>query len=269
VSVDAQAPSGPSVFGSYGGDDGGDRRSWLVATFGSAAIYVAIGLLAVVLGSATQQALQEKPVDVTFVEKVVKEPPPPPPPPAPPPKPMPEVKPQPPAAAAPVVRPDQKIRKLDKPPPKKEMVAPREMPKEAAKEADPSEDKGVAVFGEGGQGDPAGLEGGVAKGGVVGGTVGGAIALPEDAIPPKPLDSNPPPPYPQEARSAGKTGMVILKVVIMADGSVGDVQVMRGEEPFVSAAVAAVKNWKYEPARAQGQPITVYRIIQIPFKLTV
>jgi len=46
------------------------------------------------------------------------------------------------------------------------------------------------------------------------------------------------------------------------------VQVMRGEEPFASAAIAAVKKWKYEPARHEGQPITVYRIVQIPFKLT-
>jgi len=260
----------PALFGGYGDDDdGGDRRSWLVATFGSTAIYVAIAVLAVVLGSATKQVLEEKPVDVTFVEKVVKpEPPPPPAPVAPAPKPV-EAKPQPPAAAAPVVRPDQKIRKLDEPPKKKQMVAPKEMPQEAPREADPSEDKGVAVYGEGGQGDPAGLEGGVAQGGVVGGTVGGAIALPEDAVAPKPLASNPVPPYPQEARAAGKTGMVVLKVVILADGSVGDVTVMRGEEPFVSAAVTTVKQWKYEPALAQGQPITVYRVIQIPFKLTV
>jgi len=44
---------------------------------------------------------------------------------------------------------------------------------------------------------------------------------------------------------------------------------MRGEEPFVSAAVKVVKAWRYEPARYQGQAITVYCIIQIPFKLTV
>ena len=269
MSVEAQAGGPPAIFGGYD-DDGSGRRSWLVATFGSTAIYAAIVLLVVLLGSATKQVLEDEPVDVKFVEKVVKEPPPPAPAPAaPPPKPAAEVKPQAPAAAAPVVRPDMKVRKLDKPPPKKEMVAPKEMPQEAPKEADPSEDKGVAVYGEGGNGDPAGLEGGVAQGGVVGGTVGGAIALPEDAIPPKPLDSNPVPPYPQEARAAGKTGMVILKVVILADGSVGDVTVMRGEEPFVSAAVTAVKKWKYEPARSQGQPITVYRVIQIPFKLTV
>jgi TonB family protein len=142
------------------------------------------------------------------------------------------------------------------------------MPTAAPKEADPSEDKGVAVYGEGGKGDAAGLEGGVAKGGVVGGEVGGAIALPEDADPPMPNEGNPVPQYPQEARASGRTGTVVLKVVILADGTVGKVEVMRGDEPFVSAALAVVKKWKYEPARYQGQAITVYRIIQIPFKLT-
>src|SRR5262249_10460882 len=169
-----------------------------------------------------------------------------------------EVKPQAPAAMAPVVRPEQKVRHLDKPPPPKEMVAPKAMPQDAPKEAEPSEDKGVAVYGEGGKGDPAGLEGGVAQGGSLGGQVGGAIALPEDAIAPVPASSNPIPAYPQEARAGGRTGTVVLKVVILADGSVANVQVMRGEEPFVSAALAAVKRWRYEPARYKGQAITVY-----------
>jgi protein TonB len=56
--------------------------------------------------------------------------------------------------------------------------------------------------------------------------------------------------------------------VVLADGSVSQVQVMRGDEPFVSAAVAAVKTWKYAPARYKGQTITVYQVIQIPFRLT-
>jgi protein TonB len=249
------------VFRSYGDSDG-EKRPWGAAVMASSTVYVAIAITAVMIGTAAKHVVQEKKVDVTFVEKVMKEVPPPPPPPAP------EVKPAPPpAAAAPVVRPDQKIRKLDKPPPPKELVAPKEAPKEVPKEADPSEDKGIAVFGDG-KGDPAGLEGGQA-GGVAGGMVGGAIALPEDGIAPVPAKANVIPEYPQEARAAGKTGMVILKVVILADGSVAQVQVMRGDEPFASSAVKAVKQWKYEPARYKGQPITVYRIIQIPFKLNV
>jgi len=264
----SETPNGSGiVFGTFGGyGDDPNRGSWFAAFVASSAIYLAIAVAIVVVGSAAKRVVIDKKVDVTFVEKIIKEAPPPPPAP---PKPMPEVKPQAPAAAAPVVRPDQKIRKLDAPPKPKEMVAPKEMPKEVPKEANPAEDKGVAVYGEPGKGDAAGLEGGVSQGGVVGGQVGGAIALPEDGVPPIPAAGNAVPPYPQEARAAGKTGMVILKIVVLADGSVASVQVMRGDEPFVSAAVETVKKWKYEPARYKGQPITVYRIIQIPFKLNV
>jgi periplasmic protein TonB len=248
------------VFGCYGPEQGG-HRAWGASLLASSAIYVALGVVAVTLGSAAKKVVKAVAVDVKFVEKVVNEPPPPP-------QAVVDLKPQAPAAAAPVVRPDQKVRHLDKPPPPKEMVAPKAMPEAAPQEADPSQDKGVAVYGEGGKGDPAGLEGGVAQGGVVGGQVGGAIALPEDAIAPTPAKTNAIPPYPQEARVAGRTGMVILKVIILADGSVGGVQVLRGEEPFVSAALSTVKQWKYEPARYKGQAISVYRIVQIPFKLT-
>ncbi|MBM4245216.1 MAG: energy transducer TonB [Deltaproteobacteria bacterium] len=261
-SVEARA----GRFGWYDGDDS-RGTSWLSASLSSLAIYGGIIAAVVLVGSATRQVIApEKKVDVTFVEKVAKPPPPPPPAPVAAAKPV-EVKP--PAASAPVVRPDQKIRKLDKPPPVKALAAPKEMPQEAPREADPSEDKGIAVYGEPGAGDPAGLEGGVSQGGVAGGSVGGAIALPEDATAPVALASNEVPAYPQEARASGTTGTVTLKLVILADGSVADVEVMRGEEPFVSAAVATVKKWKYEPARHQGQPITVYRVVKIPFKLTV
>jgi len=250
------------VFGSYGRTEQ-VQRHWFAAGFASILVYAFIAVAAGLIGTAaTRIVAPPEPVDVTFVEKVAK--------PEPPPPPAPVIeKPAPPPAAAPIVPKDMKVRKLDKPPPPKELVAPKEMPQEKPAEADPSQDKGIAVYGEPGDGDPAGLEGGSADG-VAGGQVG-AIALPEDADPPMPADGNVPPPYPQEARAAGKTGMVILKIVIRTDGTVDaeSIQVMRGDEPFVSAAVAAVKHWRYDPARYKGEAITVYRIIQIPFKLTV
>jgi len=251
-----------SAFGSYVRKESGSR-DWLASLMASSAIYAVLAVAVVVLGANAKKVARLAAVEVKFVEKIVNEPPPPPPPV------VAEVKPQAPAAAAPVVRPEQKIRRLEKPPPPKEMVAPKEMPQEAPREADPSEDKGVAVYGEGGKGDPAGLEGGVAQGGVVGGQVGGAIALPEDAEAPVLAANHIMPVYPQEARANGKSATVVLKVVILADGSVADVQVMRGEEPFVGAALAAVKHWKYAPARYKGLPIAVYRMVTIPFKLTV
>src|SRR5262249_32704499 len=226
----------------------------------------------------------EPPVDVTFVDRRVfarraatpdpRPPAPPPEPlqPPPPPKPLPKLEPPPkptapPAAAAPIVRPDQKVRRLDKPPPPKEFRAPREIPKDAPKEVDPSQDKGVAVYGDAGPGDAAGLEGG-ATGGVAGGTVGGATELPNDADPPRMRPGNAVPAYPADARAAGRTGTVVLKVVVAADGTAGDIHVVEGEEPSVRAAVAAVKSWRYEPARLKGQPVAVYREIRIPFKLS-
>ncbi len=246
------------TFGAYAGGADGSRQ-WTASLLTSAAIYAGLALAALSLGSATTQIIKKQTIDVTFVEKVIQTPPP---------APAPVAAPaQAPAAAAPVVRPNQKIRKLEQPPPPKEMVAPKTMPTDAPREADPSEDKGIAVHGEPGTGDAAGLEGG-AQGGVVGGQVGGAMALPEDATPPLPASSNPVPLYPQEARAAGRTGTVVLKVVILADGTVADTQVMRGDEPFVSAALSAVRTWRYTPARYKGHAITVYRIIQIPFKLT-
>src|SRR5262245_44198876 len=146
--TDLEAAGGLGSFGSYGGDDG-SGRNWLAASLTSVLIYAGLAVVIMVLGTATKRVmLDEKKVDVTFVEKVVVPPPPPPPPPVVAPKPLeppkPVVKP---AAAAPVIRPDMKVRKLDKPPPPKEMVAPKAMPQAPAKEVDPSLDKGVAVVG--------------------------------------------------------------------------------------------------------------------------
>jgi periplasmic protein TonB len=238
---------------------GQPRRRWGASLLVSTGLYVVVGGAVVLLGPRSVGSLAQKSVDVTFVEKVIK------PEPAPPP---PEVTPLPPAAAAPVPRPEQKVRRVDPPPRPKKLVAPREMPKEAPREADPSEDKGIAAVGEEGKPDPAGLEGGVTRGGVVGGTVGGAIQLPDDAIPPKPVKTNAIPQYPQQARAEGKTGAVVLEIVVLADGTVGNVKVVRGEEPFASTAVETVKKWRYEPARYKGLPISVYRTFQVTFKLT-
>jgi periplasmic protein TonB len=93
------------------------------------------------------------------------------------------------------------------------------------------------------------------------------IVMPEDATPPKRIGSDPPE-FPSEARAAGLEGEVYLKIVINADGTVGEIEVKKGEEPFVSAAIAAVKTWKYSPALVDGKPTAVYRTIKVPFRLS-
>lgn len=250
-----------STFASYG-RSAGVAHHWGAALLGSCATYALVALLVVALTAATKKIIIEQRVDVTFVEKVVKELPPP----APPPQPV-AVEPAKPAAApaaAPIVRPEQKGRKLDKPPPPIELVAPKEMPKEAPKEAGPSEDKGVAVYGEPGRGDAAGLEGGMQRG-VVGGQVG-VIEMPPDAERPR-LTKEIKPAYPEVARARGRTAVVLLKMAVMADGSVGEIKVARGDEPFVSSAIAAVKQWHFTPARVHGQPISTFIVVKVPFTL--
>jgi protein TonB len=290
---------GTGDFGLYDGVPGTPRR-WLGPT-GIALVCYAATVAALLLVPARFVPVRERPVEVTFADRLdfvqqVPKPPPPvvapppapaleaPPPPAPtpePPRPKPVPKPAPepapkpkttattpPAAAAPIVRPEQKVRRLEKPPPPKELRAPREMPATVPPEADAAKDKGVAVYGEPGRGDAAGLEGGVARGGVAGGVPGGAVELPSGAEAPRLVPGGRMPEYPAEARAARKSGLVILKLVIFADGTVGEVRVIEGEEPFASAAVQAVKSWRYEPARLNGRPIAVFREVRIPFKLS-
>jgi len=236
---------------------------WLAALFGSSVIYVLIGIAAVTVGTAARRIIVEKEVEVKFVEEVAKPESPPPPPP----KPI-EVKPPPavaPPAAAPLVPKDMKVQKLEAPPPAKELVAPEEMPLQAPAEADPSLDKGIAVYGDG-MGDVAGLEGGI--GGGAAGGVAGLMRVPEEADPAVPSKANRPPVFPELARKNKDTDTVVLRVLILSTGAVSEVTVLSGKEPFAGAAVNAVKKWRYRPARFNGDPITTFRIIRIPFKLT-
>jgi periplasmic protein TonB len=234
----------------------GSRRGYFGSLATASVVLVGASVFLALFGNRVVQEV-EKQVEVKFVEELAEPEPPPPP----------KIKKAPPpAAAAPVVPDHLKTVIVDTPPPVKPLEAPIEMDKAPLKEADPSQDKGVMVVRGAGQGDPAGLEGG---------TLGAeapmqkteAPALPEQAEPPRPSDDNLPPEYPIEAKASGKTGTVILKVVIDETGNVEDVKIMRGDEPFVAAALAAVKSWKYEPAKLGGKAIRVYRIIKIPFQL--
>ena len=104
------------------------------------------------------------------------------------------------------------------------------------------------------------------KGGRLGGIAGGVVDLPAGADPPAKIGGEPPQ-YPRQAKAAELEGVVVLKIIVLADGSVSKVEVVDGEEPFVSAAVRAVKEWHYRPARQDGQAIAVYHTVRIPFTL--
>jgi protein TonB len=64
------------------------------------------------------------------------------------------------------------------------------------------------------------------------------------------------------------TGDVVLEIVIRSDGSVGDVKVLRGLGfGLDDRAVAAVRNWKFSPARRLGTPVDVIVEVEVEFSL--
>ena len=250
----------PSAFGHYGEVEH-VSGNWAAALFTSSILYVLIGIFVLVIGAFTKKLVVEpEPVEVKFVEKVVK-------PEVVPPKPAPMVqaKPQQAPAAAAAVPKNMRVRKLDAPPPPKVLEAPREMPLDAPAEADPSLDAGVAVYGEPGEGDPAGMEGGF--GDANGDMVGIFEGLPKGAVAPKPRRQNKKPEYPPAALADKIAGVVVVKCVVRADGYLDEINIEKGDEPFRTFVQKELKKWRYEPGQYQGQAISVRHTIEIRFRL--
>lgn len=80
---------------------------------------------------------------------------------------------------------------------------------------------------------------------------------------------NPRPLYPREAKKKGYEGEVLLRVEVLADGRVGEIEVKRssGHEVLDRSAVTAVKQWKFFPARRGETPISTWVNIPIAFQL--
>ena len=75
------------------------------------------------------------------------------------------------------------------------------------------------------------------------------------------------PKYPREMMKEHVEGEVILYGVILPDGTVGSIQVVHKLDPLLDAnSVAAFKEWKFEPATKNGQPVPLEAIVHIPFK---
>lgn len=73
--------------------------------------------------------------------------------------------------------------------------------------------------------------------------------------------------YPQDAINARIEGVVELEAIIMRDGSVRDVKVMSGDKKLAPAAVAAVKQWRFEPAVVDGKLVESKQDVRLTFRL--
>ena len=85
----------------------------------------------------------------------------------------------------------------------------------------------------------------------------GVTRLPELISQPSNLDMRAA--YPEAARRENREANVYLKILVTADGKVARVRVVRGAgEGFDQAAVKLVKQFRFRPAEAEGQAVSVW-----------
>jgi protein TonB len=75
------------------------------------------------------------------------------------------------------------------------------------------------------------------------------------------------PVYPPLARASRQEGIVILETVITANGSVESVRVLKGYPLLDGAAIEAVRQWRFTPARLNGEPVPVVMTVTVNFTL--
>lgn len=74
--------------------------------------------------------------------------------------------------------------------------------------------------------------------------------------------------YTDEARRANITGDVEMEITIRRDGTVSDVKILRGLGGGLNErAAAAVRQWRFAPARLKGTPVDVIVEVSVEFTL--
>lgn len=153
---------------------------------------------------------------------------------------------------------------------------PQEVP-QADVPTDTAGQEGGVVGGQTG-GVVGGVIGGVV-GGTLGGTLGGQLGGQIGGTGDKPMrvggDVLPPiavtrvePVYTDVARKARIEGTVIIETIIDRDGNVTDARILKGLPLGLDqSALAAVKRWKFQPGKLNGQPVPVIFTLTVNFRV--
>jgi len=113
-----------------------------------------------------------------------------------------------------------------------------------------------------GEGEGSGL--GPGRGGGFG---GGAYRLGSGISPPQPIKTVQPI-YTHDALEKRVEGEVILEVIILAEGKIGPVRVLRGLGAGLNEkAIECVRQWRFLPGKLQGKPVDVVAEIAVEFNL--
>lgn len=75
-------------------------------------------------------------------------------------------------------------------------------------------------------------------------------------------------PYPEQAKARAIQGTVVFHASIGKDGAISDLFPATGADPLLAEAAAeTVRNWRYQPAMLNGQPVATEAVISIRFRL--
>jgi TonB family protein len=95
----------------------------------------------------------------------------------------------------------------------------------------------------------------------------GAVKAQGDVNPPR-IAKSVNPVYPEAARQARISGLVLLNVRVDKSGNIKDVMALKSvDESLSRAAIEAVKQWKYEPYIKDGKPVEIVFTVTINFQL--
>jgi protein TonB len=76
------------------------------------------------------------------------------------------------------------------------------------------------------------------------------------------------PQYTLAAMRAIRQGVVLLDVVILADGTVGGARVTRSLDPDLDReALIAARYWLFEPAQLEGRAVATRAALELEFRL--
>jgi len=80
---------------------------------------------------------------------------------------------------------------------------------------------------------------------------------------------NPRPAYPAASRRMGEQGKVWLRAHVLPNGNTDNVEIKQssGSPRLDSAALEAVKRWRFVPARQGGEAVAAWVVVPISFSL--
>lgn len=102
------------------------------------------------------------------------------------------------------------------------------------------------------------------------GVSSGELIFKEDAVDNRAkLLSRARPRYPRLAKRQGLGGEVTFRIIVGQDGSVQDVELLDAQPPgiFEASAEAAIRQYKYSPARVDGKPVRSFYRQKIIFRV--